>query len=186
MGDLKKSELELRDALAIYRRIKNDEGIIESYNELARIHFIKTEYDRAIEYLQKGLAYCKEMKDNKRIARFSGNLGTIYMRIGKWKEAQENLLLSLESKKLINNLIKICCCYLSLGYVHFLQRDFKKANKYYGQAVKIIFENNYTREFAIYSEYSGELEFAQGNYEKAKNHYWDCISRMERLHLKVI
>ncbi|MCJ7578356.1 MAG: sigma 54-interacting transcriptional regulator [candidate division Zixibacteria bacterium] len=181
LGDLTKSESELRDALAIYRRIKNEKGIIESYNELGRIHFIRTEYSKAIEYLREGLSYCKEMKDDKRIARFSGNLGRIYLRMGKWKEAKENLLLSLESNKLNNNLINICCCYLSLGYLSYLMRDFSQANKYLEKALKLIFENNYTREFAIYSEYSGELEFAQGNYEKAKNHYMNCISRMEEI-----
>jgi two-component system NtrC family response regulator len=181
LGNLTKSESELRDALAIYRRIKNEKGIIESYNELARIHFIKTEYDKAIEYLKEGLSFCKRMSDNKRIARFSGNLGRIYLRIGKWEEAKKNLLLSLESNTLNNNLINVCCCYLSLGYLSYLLRDFSQANKYLEKALKLIFENNYTREFAIYSEYSGELEFAQGNYEKAKNHYWDCISRMEEI-----
>jgi transcriptional regulator with PAS, ATPase and Fis domain len=181
LGDLTKSESELRDALAIYRRIKNEEGIIESYNELARIHFVRTEYNKAIEYLKEGLSFCKRMSDNKRIARFSGNLGTVYMRIGKWKQAKENLLVSLESNKLNNNLINICCCYLSLGYLSYLLRDFSQSKKCLEKALKIIFENNYTREFAIYHEYCGELEFAHGNYEKAENHYLDAIGIGEKI-----
>jgi len=170
LGDLKRSELELRDAQAIYRIIKNEEGIIESYNELARIHFVRTEYDKAIEYLKEGLSFCERMKDDKRIARFSGNLGRIYLRIGKWKEAKENLLLSLESNKLNSNLINICCCYLSLGYLAYLLRDFSQSKKYYEKALKLIYDNNYMREMAIYYEYYGELAFAQGNYFLAKDH----------------
>ncbi|MGB8657085.1 MAG: sigma 54-interacting transcriptional regulator [Candidatus Zixiibacteriota bacterium] len=170
LGDLKRSELELRDALAIFRRIKNDEGVIESYNELARIHFVRTECDKAAEYLKEGLSFCERMNDHKRIARFCGNLGRTYLLIGRWKEARENLLRSLESNELNNNLINICCCYLSLGYVCFLQRNFAKATEYYEKALKLIYENNYMREMAIYYEYYGELAFAQGNYFLAKDH----------------
>ena len=181
LGNLKRSELELRDALAIYRRIKNEEGIIESYNELARIHFVRTEYDKAIEYVKQGLSFCEQNKDNKRIARFSGNLGRIYLLIGKWKEAKGRLQLSLESNKLNDNIINICCCYLSLGYLSFLLRDFSQSQEYYAKALKLIYDNNFAREMAIYYEYYGELALAQGNYLLAKDHFRNGIKIGEEI-----
>ncbi|MCW4026060.1 MAG: sigma 54-interacting transcriptional regulator, partial [Candidatus Bathyarchaeota archaeon] len=181
LGQLEESKSELRDALAIYRRIDQEEGIIESYNELARIHFVRTEYTKAIEYLKEGLGFCERVKDQKRIARFSGNLGRVYLRVGKWKEAQGHLLLSLESNKISNNLINISCCYLSLGYVCYLLRGFSQSREYYEKALKLIYDNNYAREMAIYHEYSGELAHAQRDYSEAREHYRNAIEIGEKI-----
>jgi tetratricopeptide (TPR) repeat protein len=181
LGDLKRSESELRDALTTYRRINDERGMIVTYNELARIHFVQGEYEKAIGYLEKGLDYSNQIKDTKMIARFSGNLGTTYMLIGRWKIAKQNLLTSLKYDQINKNTINICCWYLSLGYVYFLERNHKKVKEYYEKALKHIFENNYTREFAIYHEYAGELEFTKYNYENAKNHYLDAIGIGEQI-----
>ncbi|MCJ7578150.1 MAG: tetratricopeptide repeat protein, partial [candidate division Zixibacteria bacterium] len=181
LGELKRSELEFRDAVANYKRDSNKKGIIDAYNELARICFIKSEYQKAVEYLTECMTYCDEIEDKPAKAKVSANLGRIHIRSGNWKLAEANLLVATKTHEEIGNMVSFCNGLLSLGYIYSLRRDFKKANKYYEQAIKIIFENNYTREFAIYSEYSGELEFAQGNYEKAKNHYMNCISRMEEI-----
>jgi transcriptional regulator with PAS, ATPase and Fis domain len=181
LGDLINAKDEFRDSLATYKRIDDDEGIISVLNILARVYFNQSNYDTAIRYLSDCIQRCDKIGGKTMKARLFGNLGTIYLRMGKWKEAKENLLLSLEANKLSNNLINICCSYLSLGYVSYLVRDFSQSNDYFEKALKLIFENSYRREFAIYHEYSGELQFAQGNYEKAKNHYSDCIGIMEEI-----
>jgi transcriptional regulator with PAS, ATPase and Fis domain len=181
LGDFEHAESELRDVIATYRRIDDRHGIIKVYNKLANICFIKSNFDKGIEYINQCIKHCDETGEEITKAKLRANLGRIYTLIGRWPLAQENLLSAVKIFEEKNDELYLCRALLSLGYVSYLQRDFKKANKYYEQAIKIIFENNYTREFAIYSEYSGELEFAQGNYEKAKNHYMDCISRMEEI-----
>jgi DNA-binding NtrC family response regulator/Tfp pilus assembly protein PilF len=181
LGDFDDAESELRDAITTYRRIDDKQGIITVYNKLANICFIKSNFDRAIEYINQCITHCDESGDEITKAQLEANLSRIYIRIGRWQPAQKSLLSAVKVFEEKADALYLCRALLSLGYVSYLQRDFKKANKYYEQAIKIIFENNYTREFAIYSEYSGELEFAQGNYEKAKNHYMDCISRMEEI-----
>lgn len=181
LGDLKRSELEFRDAVANYRRDGNRKGMIDAHNELARICFIKSEYEKATEYLTECIPYCDEIEDKKTKAKISANLGRIHLLTGNWKLAEANLIEGTKIHEESENKISFCNGLLSLGYVCSQQRDFRKANNYYEQAIKIIFENSYTREFAIYHEYAGELEFAQGNYENAKNHYLDCIGIMEEI-----
>jgi transcriptional regulator with AAA-type ATPase domain/Tfp pilus assembly protein PilF len=181
LGDVGNAKDEFRDSLATYKRIDDEEGILSVLNILARIYFNQSEFETAIRYLSDCIHRCDKIGGKTMKARLFGNLGRIYLLIGKWKEAKENLQISLELNKLDNNLINICCSYLSLGYVSYLLRDFSQSNRYLEDAIKLIFENNYTREFAIYHEYAGELEFAQGNYGKAKNHYLDCIGIMEKI-----
>jgi len=176
LGDLRNSESEFRDAIANYRREGDKKEIIDTYNELARICFTKSEYDKAIECLNECTTYCDQIRDRRRKAKVSANLARICILTGNWKLAETNLLIATKTHEEIGNKVSFCNGLLSLGYIYSLQRDFRKANKHYEQALKTIFDNNYTREFAIYHEYAGELEFAQGNYEGAKNHYLDAIA----------
>jgi two-component system, NtrC family, response regulator HupR/HoxA len=179
LGDLQTAQGELLDSLATYKRIDGDHGRISVLCMLANICFQQSNLQMAIEYLLESIKLCEKIGEVQIKARGLGNLGTIFMLTGKWQLAEKNLLLNVKINDESKDWLNLCKGLLSLGYVCFLQRDFKKANKYYEQAEKLIFENNYAREFAIYHEYAGELEFAQGHYDEARNHYLTCIGAME-------
>jgi transcriptional regulator with PAS, ATPase and Fis domain len=181
LGDLKESELQFRDAASAYRRVQNPIGIIKTYNELARIYFTRSDFSRAIEYLHDGLEYCKQIKDDRRKARLSGNLGTIYMIRDEWKLAQKNLLASLELNTKHREEINMCRCLLSLGHLSVLLGEFSKAESYLKKAYRIAYENSFLRELAIYHEYSGELSFIQGDLGEAENHYLNAIQIGEKI-----
>ena len=181
LGDLKRSESEFRDAVADYRRDGDKKGIIDAFNELARICFIKAEYKKAIEYLTECINYCDDMEDKKTKAKVSANLGRIHIRSGNWKLAEAYLKVSTKTHEESGNKLGFCNGLLSLGLLCSQQRDFRKARECFEHALKLIDENNYIREFTIYHEYAGELEFVQGNYEKAKNHYLEAIGIGENI-----
>jgi transcriptional regulator with PAS, ATPase and Fis domain len=181
LGDLMTAKEELYDSLVTYKRIDDDRGRISVSCMLANICFQQSNYQMAIEYLFDSIKLCDKIENQDIKARGFSNLSRIYILLGEWQLAQDNLLSASKIFEEKSDKLYLCRALLSLGYVCCLQRDFKKANKYYEQAVKIIFENSYTREFAIYHEYAGELEFAQGKYEEAKNHYLDCIGIMQEV-----
>ena len=181
LGDLKNAELQFTDTASTYRRIDDQKGIIDTYNELARICFIRSDFNRAIEYINDALDYCERVKDGKMKARLTGNLGTIYMIKDKWQQAKQNLLFSLELNKIHKKEIDICRCFLSLGYVSVLLREFSKAEGYLKKAYHIIYENSFVRELAIYHEYSGELAFIRNEFEEAEKHYLKAIQVGEKI-----
>jgi len=170
LGDFEHAESELRDVIATYRRIDDKHGIITAYNKLANICFVESNFDKAIEYINRCINYCDESGDETTKAKLAANLGRIYIRIGKWQSAQESLLLAIKVFEEKSDELYLCQAVLSLGYACYLRREFKKAKKYYEKALKLIYDNNYMREMAIYYEYYGELAFAQGNYFLAKDH----------------
>lgn len=181
LGDFEKAEFELRDALTGYRRVENKQGIITVYSKLANISFVNSEFDKAMKYLNQCIGYCDESGDETTKAILAANLSRIYILIGRWQSARESLFSVMKLLEEKRNELALSRAFLSLGYVSCLQRNFKKANKYYEQALKIIFENNYTREFAVYHEYAGELYFAQGKYDEAKNRYREAIAIGEKI-----
>ena len=175
LGDFRNAELHLRDAASTYRRVEDRKGITRTYNELSRICFTRGKYDTAIEYLNDGLGYCQEIKDQKLSATVLGNLGTVYMISDRWKEAQKILRKSLQLNKICKREIDVSRSYLSLGYLSILLREFSKGKDYLNRACRIIGENNFTRELAIYHEYSGALELARGDLEAAQRHLREAI-----------
>ncbi len=170
LGDFEKAELELRDALASHRRIGNKQGMINIYSKLANICFINSDFDIAIKHLKEGIKYCDENDGETTKAILSANMSRIFILKGMWRDAQETLVSSIKIFQEKGCNLYLGQAYLSLGYVCHLQRDFQRAKRYYEQALKIIYENNYLREMAIYYEYYGELAFTQGNYFLAKDH----------------
>ncbi len=180
-GDLKNAELQFTDTASTYRRINDQEGIIEIYNELARICFMRSDFYRAIDYISDALDYCDRIKDERMKAQLLGNLGTIYMIKDEWQQAKKNLLVSLELNVKHRDEINICRCLLSLGYVSVLLREFSKAEGYLKRAYRIIYENSFLRELGIYHEYSGELAFLQDDFEEAEKHYLEAIQIGEKI-----
>ena len=181
MGDLEKAQQELRDAIACFRRLDDRKGTIQILTELAHLHFVKSDYSKAVEYLTECRIYCEETKDSKTEAKVTANLARIYIRTGNWKLAENNLLVAAKVHKESDNKVGFCNGLLSLGYVCTQRRDFGKARGHYEKALKLIYDNNYTREMAIYYEYYGELAFAQRNYFLAKDHYKNGIKIGEEI-----
>jgi transcriptional regulator with PAS, ATPase and Fis domain/uncharacterized protein HemY len=181
LGDLKNAELQFIDTVSTYRRIDDQKGIIDTCNELARICFIRSDFHRAIEYINGALDLSEKIKDEKMKARLLGNLGTIYMIKDEWRKAQKNLLASLDLNTKHREEINMCRCLLSLGHLSVVLREFSKAESYLKKAYPIAYENSFLRELAIYHEYSGELVFIQGDFGEAENNYLKAIQIGEKI-----
>ncbi|HEX9912138.1 MAG TPA: tetratricopeptide repeat protein, partial [candidate division Zixibacteria bacterium] len=168
MGNLKSAEIEIRDALTGYKRLNDLEGVISCLSRLSNIEVIRGSYSKSIEYLQDALLYANKLGDSRRKAFLYGNLGQRFTMIGSWKKAERNLLLNTGLNRQAANEINLCRGLLSLGYVYFLKREFKKAKNSYEESLSLIQKNNCVRELSIYHEYSGELAFIQGDHQSAE------------------
>ena len=176
MGDLKNAEFELRDALAAYRRIGDQENRIEVYNQLARTCFIRAEYNRAIGYLNEAMEISLPLNKPILVAKLFANLGRIYLRLGEFREAKEKLLSSLDIYEELNDNNNSARVYLSVGYLYFSQRKFEQAEEFYAKAKDIIDKNKLARESAIFHEYYAEYYLEIGEYLQAQKHIQEAIN----------
>lgn len=179
LGDLKNGEMYVRDAITTYRRIEAQEEIINCYNTIARIFFMKSEFEGAIEYLNQAKELSEKIGDFRMSAVACSNLGRIFILTGKWDKAEENLLISLRFNERKNDELNLCRSRLSLGFVCFLKREFQKAHEYLTKASELAHKNEYLRELAIYHEYMGSLNLDLGDYKKAEEHYNQIIKLWE-------
>jgi DNA-binding NtrC family response regulator len=168
LGDLKKAELYARDAITTYRRIGDQSEIIYSYNLLARIYFIKCDFEKSIEHLNEAKELSEKVGNYKMTALLSGNIGRIYALLGDWGKAEKNLKISLEFNQGNGDELSLCRDLLSLGFVLCLKRDFQRSKELLIEAFELAQKNNFLRELAIYHEYAGQLACSEGD-EKTSN-----------------
>ncbi len=181
LGNLENAESEIRDALTGFRRISNFKGIINTLSKLAFIEAMKGNYQRSVKFLSDALEYCNQTDQIVHKAILYGNLGDRFLMMGKWNEAEENLLRNIELNEKANDEVNLCRGLLSLGYIYFLKREFKLSSETYTKSFALVEKNNCVRELAIYHEFFGELEFTQGNHEIARKHYLEAIAIGEKI-----
>lgn len=118
-----------------FEKIGNLEAAGLVYGDLANCSFMMKEYDRAIDYAEKGIESRKKFKDYENLCIQLSNLGRIYQHLGKQELAQKYFEESTEyaaksSKKETRfvNLVDIALLYHS-------KKDRENALKYMEQAL---------------------------------------------------
>ena len=174
LGDLKSAEVSARDSLASYRRVKDVSGIVNAYNALARVYYLRSDYAMAAEYVHEAIGYAGENVVEK--AQLLGNLGRIYLLTGDMDKAEENLRLALQIETEQNLPHFMANDHLSLGYLHMRRRQFPQAAAAFDAAHALITENDYRRTRIIYLEYMGELSLEKQDFVAAKNHLESAVA----------
>ncbi|UCD93836.1 MAG: sigma 54-interacting transcriptional regulator [Candidatus Zixiibacteriota bacterium] len=165
-GDLKSAERYAVDALAFYRRVKDDSGMAGCLNGMARLAYIRCDYAKAKEYINEAIQLSKG--DNIRMVEETGNLGRIEIRTGDWQSAEEHLKSTLKLANELGLRLSLARNHLSLGLLSLRLRNFTACTRELRSASVIIEEDNLLRERAIYLEYAGELALEQGDIVQAK------------------
>ncbi|MDH4156515.1 MAG: sigma 54-interacting transcriptional regulator [candidate division Zixibacteria bacterium] len=166
VGDLKNAEIRARDAVAAFRRASDPTGQVDSLNELARIAYIRNEYQAAIGFLTDAAGLCGN--DARRHAQMTGNLGRIRLYTGDWAQAEQDMNEALEYAVANEQEDSQVVNYLSLGLLHIRRRQFTMARRKLDKALEIISRLGLKREKVIYLEFAGELALERGDIFKAK------------------
>jgi len=166
IGDLKIAERYIYDALAFYRRSSDKVGMVGAFNGLAKLSFIRCDFDQAIEHINEAIALSRG--DNIRLAEEIGNLGRIELLNGGWEASEEHLKTALKLGGELGLQLSMARNHLSLGYLYIRQRQFNSAAREFRAAAMLIEEGKYRREKVILHEYRGELAYELGDFIEAK------------------
>jgi len=167
LGDLKNAELHASDAISTYRRTGDLAVMVNSYNLIARICFMKCDFEKCVEYLNEAKEISEKVDELKMVALIQGNLGRVYTLLGYWREAEKNLEISLCYNQKEGNELGLCRDLLSLGFVSFLRRNFQRSKSFLARALELAQKNDFLRELGIYYEYAGQLAHSKGNEKQA-------------------
>lgn len=166
LGDLDEAERYARDALAFFRSVKDNTGMIGALNGLGKLAFFRGDFPRAIGFVTEAIDLSKG--DNIRMAQLIGNLGRVEILNGDWAAAEEHLKTALKLSDELDQPLSVARNHLSLGYIYLRQRNFSLSERELKSASIIIEEKNFQFERAILAEYEGELAYELGDIVRAK------------------
>ena len=183
LGQISTARRSLLLALAIFTELGNRKGEIDIYNELARIHFVRSEYNNAISYLDMCIALSKEIQYEEGMVKAIGNRSRVYTLKGELQSAEKDFLFGIEARKKVDSSeINLSKALQSLAYVYYLQRRFEEAKGRLEESYAIIEELrsilDVARDEAVYYEYLGALSTAQGDFDSAHKNYYKVFEIM--------
>lgn len=166
VGDLKNAEIRARDALSAYRRATHNEGQVDALNELARIAYIRNDYEQSLEALSDALELISDNPRKK--SQITGNMGRVRVHLGQWAQAEKELKEALSYAVKHGEGVTLSANYMSLGLINIRRRDFVAAARNLDKAITEIDDRGLKRDRIIHMEYSGELAFERGDFYNAK------------------
>jgi len=95
------------------------------------------EYDKTEILFKKAYKLLNNTNSPNNKAQITYNLGALFYRQKRYKEAEDYITKSLETSLKIGNQIKIERCYRVLGSIYFDQKNYSQAKKYDNLALKI-------------------------------------------------
>ena len=118
LKDPKKAIKTLEEALALAEKLNYVVGEMAAYNQLGVVAKNQSEYDKALDYYNKGLALGEKAGIKNLCAKISGNIGAIYMRRGNYPKALDAFLKAVQFFEQLNDKKALGVCESNLGIVY--------------------------------------------------------------------
>jgi len=135
-------------ATKINIRLGRKISVIGNLNDIAGIYFDQGNYQKAVEYNQQALEIARESNDKVYISLCMGNIGSEYVKLKKYKEAEENL----------SDALTIA---LSIGYLEFVKADYNELSDLYKET------GQWQKAYQYYKKYS-DIKDSMFNKDKSK------------------
>jgi transcriptional regulator with GAF, ATPase, and Fis domain/tetratricopeptide (TPR) repeat protein len=180
-GGIREAELVLRDAISNLRRGGRESELSEPYNALAQVYFLRSDFDRACEYLQEARHIALQHGRANDALRVLGNLGRVLLLAGRWEEAEVALREALAAQEQQGRAIGIVRNLLSLGYLYLLQHREEAVRPLFRRAAEIIDEHDFVLERVILLEYEGDLALSLDRFDEAREKLEAALALGDRL-----
>ena len=125
-----------KQALALAVRIRNQERISTSYQNIGCAYIAKCAYMKALEYLQKALKTATHIKDKSAIAHSCTNISSVHLRLGNYREALRYQIKAAVIFEKIVDKKNLGMCYGNIGVIYAEIDDANKALEYYNKSLK--------------------------------------------------
>lgn len=174
-------------ALNMFDRVREyyeEAGFIEGLGwlnfSIARLYKQYSDYGNALKYAQLGLEYYEALNrqtgDSTGIMISYGQLGDIYIQMGKLEEALHYHQSALRLREKTGVKSAIADGYHGLGEIYYFQHDYPKALEYFQKALQLRKEARASLGIASLMKYVGLIHLEQGDIKKGRNYLLGALS----------
>ncbi len=165
-------------SLNIYKKNNDEKSIVHLLNNIAYVYKEIGEHDLALEYLEKTLVMQSNLNDSVGVTVAYGNIGTIYSSIGEYDKSIEciNILFNkFDIDFLKDNPLAYAQYNNNLGYAYYKKNEYKKALKYYKEAILVCEQKENNKGLSLYYNNVGYAHLSLKKYEKAQKYFFKSL-----------
>jgi len=166
-GRLEEAERHFGAALSLFEAMADDRGIASTVDDLGKLHWLRGDYARALEFGERGLAMRRAIGDRRSIALSLNNLGLVFQDSGQFKKALASFEQALEIRREIGDLVGVSQTLNNLGTVAHDCRDDARALALFNEAYDIAKETGDRTRIAAIVTNIGETHNRLGAADKA-------------------
>ncbi|HEY8074806.1 MAG TPA: tetratricopeptide repeat protein [Labilithrix sp.] len=166
-GRLEESKAHLDAALVLFEDGGDDRGIASAVDDIGKLHWLRGDYAKALEYTQRALTMRRKIGDRRSIALSLNNLGLVYQDSGQFKAALDAFEQALRIRREIGDLVGVSISLNNLGTVAQDQRDDARAMQLFLEAHEIAKETGDRNRIALILTNLGETYNRLGDSQKA-------------------
>lgn len=184
-GSPEKAQVFYRKGLEIAQRYNFEEGIGESFGNIAIAYQAMNERDSAIYYYHKAINTLRKTSNLFMLSEQLSNLGMTYNREARYDSALHYMTQAKEASIQLGDSSSVAGCYQTLGRIETRLGRIGNAFEYYLSALRIY--QNLKNDGRIASTYDmlASLYGNQGEYQKSVEHYEKAFQIRERIGDKV-
>jgi signal transduction histidine kinase/Tfp pilus assembly protein PilF len=157
----------------------NPRSQMTAYANIGNMEIKLGNYEKALDYVNKGLKLAEEIHYEIGVAYSFKTLGMIYRNLKKLDLAESSYKQALESYKKMDNQRMISESFLNLGTVYFDKNDFVSATNQYEQSLTVSKKNSIAYMIPYGYAALGASWNALSNFPKAKA-YFDSTLQLTR------
>jgi tetratricopeptide (TPR) repeat protein len=120
-------------ALQYYKISKNVIGQAKVYNNIGNL-YQTSDYDKSLEYLEKGLKIAEDLANTKLLASSYLNIGNIYNRKKNFSQALDYYTKSQKIFTKLNDPVNLILCLQNFGKLYYNLKQYDKAESFLLQA----------------------------------------------------
>lgn len=162
-------------ALVLSENLKYAKGRSIAYASIARIHYIKGNYDLSLKYVLISLNINTQNNDKDGVANASNLLGLIYVAEKKTNLALKELYKAVAINKSLANQRRLAANYINISLCYFEDKKPDSAAHYLLLSKAISFKINDQHMIAMANNHLGDYYLEKGQINKAIFYYLSII-----------
>ncbi len=179
-----KSLAYFQEANAMYREIKNNEGIAASLMNMGVVYGMKGDFDQEISYYLQSLLIHQKIGDQKGESIVLTNIGSVYVDTGDFDKAIEYSEKAVDRFPKNGDIFIFGNCLNNLGYAYFKIKEYDKALENYHRCLKIWKDFNNRQGEALVLDNFGLLYQELGEDAKAMDYFQQVLELYEEMEIK--
>ena len=180
-GDYSPARSLYADALAIFREIRDRNGVAAALNDLGNVNREQGDYASAISLYKESLTIFRASGDNGGIAQGLGNLAYADLEQGEYVSARARFEETIALQRELGDGNGVAHCLVNLGIIAREQGDYAAARSLYEQGLTIFRELGNRNSIASLLNNLGNLARDHGEYAAAQTLYAESLTLRREL-----